>query len=292
MPANANTTATTAVPPNQGNPGLLDAFNPGAIPGAIAWIIGAIVAVRLINRFVARMSKRVARHRLVFKQVGTLLAFSLYVVAFILALSGLFTLSSQALLALSGTVAVTVGFALKDVAASFFAGITILINRPFQVGDRINFGGYYGEVKEIGLRTVRLVTLDDNLVTIPTNKFLTDPVASANAGQLDCMVVTKFHVSPQADHDRAHEIVREAVLASKYLYLGKPMTVLISTLLTERGQSVVELTAKAYVYDAQHEKAFASDVTDRVLSAFRASGIRMIGDCLPEPLDNQPVLAA
>ncbi len=223
MPVNTNTTATTAVPPNQASSGLLDAFNPGAIPGAIAWIVGAIVAVRFINRFVARMSKRVARHRLVFKQVGTLLAFSLYVMALSLALSGLFTLSSQALLALSGTIAVTVGFALKDVAASFFAGITILINRPFQVGDRISFGGYYGEVKEIGLRTVRLVTLDDNLVTIPTNKFL---------------------------------------------------------------------TAKAYVYDAQHEKAFASDVTDRVLSAFRASGIRMIGDCPPETPDKQPVLVA
>lgn len=279
MPEKTETTATVATPaPQQESPGLLDAFNPGAIPEAIVWIVGAVVVVRFMNRFVARLSERVARHRLIFKQVGTLLAFGLYVVAFILAFSSLFTLSSEALLALSGTIAVTVGFALKDVAASFFAGITILINRPFQVGDRISFGGYYGEVKEIGLRTVRLVTLDDNLVTIPTNKFLTDPVASANAGELDCMVVTKFHVSPNADHCRAQEIVREAVLASKYLYLGKPMTVLVSTLLTERGQSVVELTAKAYVYDARHEKSFASDVTDRVLSAFQSEGVRMVGD--------------
>ena len=65
------------------------------------------------------------------------------------------------------------------------------------------------------------------------------------------------------------------MLASKYLYLGKPHSVLLGTELTERGQVVVELNAKAYVYDTRHEKAFASDVTDRVLTAFRDHGISL-----------------
>ncbi|MEO0814287.1 MAG: mechanosensitive ion channel domain-containing protein, partial [Myxococcota bacterium] len=193
-----------------------------------------------------------------------------------------FNLSPEALLAVSGTVAVTLGFAFKDVAASFLAGISILTNKPFQVGDRISFGGYYGEVKEIGLRTVRLVTLDDNLVTIPSNKFLTDPVASANAGELDCMVVMNFFVDAGADHARAQEIVRQAVLASKYLYLGKPLAVLLSNRVSEHGRLIVELTAKAYVYDTRHEKAFASDVTDRVLRAFKRDGVALPG-FLPTP---------
>jgi small-conductance mechanosensitive channel len=258
--------------------GLLDAFNPGAIPGALIWIIGTVVVVRLLNRMISRISEKAARHRLLFKQLGTLVAFVLYVLAIVMAFSNLFILSSEALFALSGTIAVTLGFALKDIAASFLAGILILINKPFQVGDRISFSGFYGEVKEIGLRTVRLVTLDDNLVTIPTNKFLTDPVASTNAGALDCMVVMKFHVSPETDGVRAKEIVQEAVLASKYLYLGKPLVVLVSNILTEHGQVVVELTAKAYVYDARHEKSFASDVAERVLVAFKQNGINMPGD--------------
>lgn len=124
-------------------------------------------------------------------------------------------------------------------------------------------------MKEIGLRTVRLVTLDDNLVTIPSNKFLTEAVASANAGALDCMVVMPFYISSSADHVRARHIVRDAVLASRYLYLGKPFVVLVSNQLTAQGQVVVELTAKAYVFDTRFEKAFASDVTDRVLGALR-----------------------
>lgn len=73
----------------------------------------------------------------------------------------------------------------------------------------------------------------------------------------------------------ARQIVIDAVRSSRYLYLGKPVTVLVSMKLAEKLGTVVELTAKAYVYDARHEKSFASDVTDRVLRAFRGAGVLM-----------------
>ncbi|MBN2804368.1 MAG: mechanosensitive ion channel [Deltaproteobacteria bacterium] len=261
--------------PDSGTNGLMQAFNPQAIPYALAWIGGVFILVRIMRRILRGISERISAHRLTIKQIDTLASFLLYMAAFILAITSLFTLSSEALLALSGTIAVTAGFALKDVAASFMAGLAILFTKPFQVGDRISFGGFYGEVKEIGLRTVRLVTLDDNLVSIPTNKFLTEPVASANAGALDCMVVMNFFISSEANHIRAREIVEESVLASKYLFLGKPMTTLLSHRLTEQGQVLVEIVAKAYVFDARQEKAFASDVTDRVLTAFRKESLNI-----------------
>lgn len=253
--------------------GLLDAFNPEAVPIAALWIFGTLIAVKLFTKTVDRVSVRFQSQRLIFKQVSTLVAFVAYTASFIAAFNSVFNLSPEALFALSGTIAVTAGFALKDTAASFLASFSILLNKPFRVGDRISFGGYYGEVKEIGLRSIRIVTLDDNLVTVPSNKFLTDPVASANAGALDCMVVIRFYIPVAADHVRAREIVNDAVVSSKYLYLEKPFTVLVQEHLTDRGEVIVQLTAKAYVFDMRFEKAFESDVTDRVLTAFRAKGI-------------------
>lgn len=259
---------------------LLEFLNPSAIPRALLVIAAAIVIVRFLDRTLRRLATRFTRQRLIIGQATAIVAFLGYSAAGIAAFGMVFNLSPEALLAISGTVAVTVGFALKDVAASFLAGISILTNKPFQVGDRISFGEYYGEVKEIGLRTVRLVTLDDNLVTIPSNRFLTEAVASANAGELDCMVVMPFFISASADHVRAAEIVREAILASKYLFLGKPLVVLLSNQVTRDGRVYIELTAKAYVFDTQHEKAFGSDVTDRVLRAFRAEHIALPGSPL------------
>lgn len=253
---------------------LLEFFNPRALPYALLILLVTAVLVRFVSRLSEGLAERWVHRRLLVKQLNTLLGYVAYLTAGLAAFSSIFRLSSEAVLGLSGTLAVAAGFALKDVAASLMAGLSILLTKPFQVGDRISFGGYYGEVREIGLRNIRLVTLDDNLVTVPTNKFLTEAVACANAGELDCMVVMEFFVAGAADHRRAADVVRDALLASKYLYLGKPLTVLVGTMLAER-RAITTLTAKAYVYDTRHEKAFASDVTDRVLGCFREEGIAL-----------------
>jgi small-conductance mechanosensitive channel len=256
---------------------LLDFFNPSALPYAILILVATALLVKLLSAAAARFGEKVAHRRLIIQQVSTLAGFAAYFFAAMIALTSVFRLSSEALLALSGTIAVAAGLALKDVASSFMAGLSILTTKPFQVGDRISFGGYYGEVREIGLRSVRIVTLDDNLVTVPTNKFLTEAVASANAGALECMVVTDLFLDGSQDHRRALEIVHDAVQASKYLYLRKSFSVLVSAQLAAEGRAVTVITAKAYVYDIRYERAFASDVTDRALAAFQAEGIRVAG---------------
>jgi len=281
------TTATTGTvesvlePANGQNDGLMPFLNPEALP----WVVFVLIVTALLTRAVAATAKRlgeqVARRRLAVNQVSTLLRFGFWAIAALVAVNSLFDLSSQAVFALSGTLAVAAGFLLKDVAESFVAGIAILVAKPFQVGDRITFGGHYGEVVEIGLRTVKLVTLDDNLVTVPTSLFSSQPVASANAGALECMVVIPFYLSTEVDHKQASDIVHEAVLSSRYLYLGKPINVLVRMLLTEGVGPLIEVTAKAYVCDTRYEKAFASDVTDQALTAFREIGGMLTPPALP-----------
>ena len=277
----AETSATIRRDPSAGAPaeqlGFLEFVDPDGVPLALLVIAIAWITLKASERLAGSLAERVVAKRLVIKQAHTLIVFAVYVVATAMAASAVLELPAQALFTLSGTLAVTLGFAFKDVAASFLAGISILINKPFQVGDRITFGEHYGEVQEIGLRTVRLVTLDDNLVTIPSNKFLTDAVASANAGQLDCMVVMTYWTTASGDYARAKQVIHDAVMASKYLYLGKPFDVLVSARMSAAGRVAIEYTAKAYVYDARHEKALASDVTERVLAAFRKEGIEIPG---------------
>ena len=166
-----------------------------------------------------------------------------------------------------------VGFALKDLAASVLAGVTILFDRPFQVGDRVTFGRHYGEISAIGLRSVRLVTLDDSLVTIPNNKFLTEVVVSGNAGALDMQIVVDFFIASDADVERARRIVTEAVRTSRFVYLEKPVVVLVNEVIHE-SYVATRLRAKAYVLDVKEEKAYETDVSLRVKQAFAAAGIR------------------
>jgi small-conductance mechanosensitive channel len=235
---------------------------------AVTWLLGA-----LMEGFLTRLGARFTGRRLVIHQVGTLTRFAVLLVGIAAAVLLSFDLSKEAILALSGTLAVAVGFALKDLAASVVAGLTILIDKPFQVGDRVSFGGYYGEITSIGLRSVRLTTLDDNVVTIPNNKFLTEAVSSGNAGALDMLIQMDFFVGLDQDVALAKRLVADAITSSRYAFLDKPWVVLLSHV-CEGGHFAARLRAKVYVLDVRYEKALESDVAERVTAAFAEAGVQ------------------
>lgn len=240
---------------------------------SIGVMIGAWLLLRFVDNFVHGLSVTFADRRLVFQKLATFLRFGIYVGAIVVCTLLSFHVSNEVLAILGGTAAVAMGFAVKDLVASVVAGVMIMMDRPFQVGDRVSFGGQYGDITVIGLRSVRMVTLDDNVVTIPNNKFLTDITSCGNYGALDMQVVMDFHIGVDQDVHTARRIVQEAGVSSRYVHLPKPVVVLISQEIIE-NYVALQVRLKAYVLDTKYEKAFVSDVTLRVLEAFRDSGIQ------------------
>lgn len=253
----------------------------GGIAGLIRWtgvlssvlvIAGAFFALRFLNETVGRLNNRFAAQRLLFQKITTFVQFAIYIATTIVVIAISFRLDQTAIALIGGTIAVSVGFAVKDLVASFIAGITIMADRPFQVGDRVTFGGEYGDITAIGLRSVQLQTLDDNTVTIPNNKFLNEITSCGNYGALDMMVVMDFHIGADQDMLRARTIVSEAGLSSRYVFLAKPVVVLVTQVIL--GDMVaIRVRLKAYVLDTKFEKAFETDVHLRVLQAFAAQAI-------------------
>ena len=252
----------------------IDSLNLGSILLALMIVAVAFVVNRVLTLTLDRMGEGQARRRLIFKRAQSFARLAIFVFAAYLVMATFFDFQEDraALIGIGGTLAVAIGFALKDTASSLTAGILILIDQPFQVGDRVSFGPYYGEVAEIGLRSVRIVTLDDSQVSIPNNKFLTEAVSSANAGALDMMVDIDFHIAMSADFERAREIVYEACITSRFVYLSKPVAILITDEVTPLAFAT-RIRCKAYVIDARYEKAFLSDVMVRVKRSFREEGI-------------------
>jgi small-conductance mechanosensitive channel len=275
---------------------IIEFFRVGGIPMALLFIGIAIALLRVIHTLTRKLGERFTERRLLAQQIDTMLTFVIYIFAAILVVRSLFKLEKETMLALTGTIAVSVGFALKDLAASLLAGVTILFDRPFQVGDRVTFDKHYGEISAIGLRSVRLVTLDDSMVTIPNNKFLTEVVVSGNAGALDMQIVMDFYIAHDADLERAKRIVTEAVRTSRFVYLEKPVVVLVNEMI-HQDYIVTRLRAKAYVLDVRYEKAFETDVTERVKKGFSAAKIqpptrRSSFVDLPEDKDRRAATAA
>lgn len=252
---------------------VLKFIRPGGIPTALLIFTIAWFSVQLLTKGAEQLGSRMVDRRLAINQLVTILRFVIYIGAFAAAVPVIFALTDEMLIALGGTIAVTVGFALKDLAASIIAGITLLVDKPFQVGDRVSFNGFYGEIIEIGLRSVRLVTLDDNLVTIPNNKFLNDIVSSGNAGELNMLIQMDFYIGIDQDLARAKKIAQEAITSCPYAYLDKPWAVLVNEVVQEQ-YFALRIRTKVYVMDIRNEKILESDVTERIVQGFAEAKIK------------------
>lgn len=249
----------------------------GALVGFVRWggvlfslvlVAAAMLALRVVAGISERLGARFANRRLQIQKTESFLRFLLYVVAGAVCVGLSIRLDSTALTVIGGTLAVAVGFAMRDLVAAFIAGVTIIFDRPFQVGDRVAYAGQYGDIIKIGLRSVQMNTLDHNIVTIPNNKVLTDVTSCGNYGALEMQVAMDFHVGVDQDVRKAVELVREACLTSPFIFLERDVPVLVKQTVVE-GVFAVAIKARPYVLDTRYEKPFETDVHLRVLDAFR-----------------------
>ena len=251
----------------------------GLIPALIILLL-TYVLLRFSKNFFEDFGERHTKYRLLLKQSSVFLQFTLLLTGLFLALGRVLEIDQSGIQFIVGLVAFGLSWASKDLIASLMAGIILLFDNPFQVGDRITFQGFYGEVVELGLRSVRVVDLDDNLISIPNNQFLQSAVSCANAGNLDQMCVFRFFIGCREDFFLAEEIIHEGVAASRYLFWKKAIVVHMEEGAVPNGAErfAIILTAKAYVIDGRFETEFASDVHRRVKRAFQEAGIRTAGE--------------
>ncbi|WP_432816129.1 mechanosensitive ion channel family protein [Vibrio intestinalis] len=235
---------------------------------AATWLL-----LKFLNSLVDSIGGQFAQYRMMLQKLQSFTQFFIYMGAGILVFMMSFRINDQILALIGGTLAVSVGFALKDLAASFIAGMTVMVDRPFQVGDRVTFEGNYGDIIAIGLRSVRMRTLNDDIITIPNNRFLNEVTVSGNYGALDMQVVIPFYVGMDEDIVLARDLIQEAASSSRYIHLPKPVTVLVKQTIAD-NYLAIQLTCKAYVVDTAYEKLFETDITLRVMKEFKQHGIK------------------
>ncbi|MGQ9838530.1 MAG: mechanosensitive ion channel family protein [Cyanobacteriota bacterium] len=229
--------------------------------GAVALAYGLLLSLEWCLNQVAEHSPR--RFRLLIKESlpfwKALILFS--TLGYILDL--FLDLSPSNIFALTGTAAVALGFAFKDYISSIIAGITALFEAPYRVGDRVKLGEHYGEVVNYGLRSVKIKTPDDDIVTIPHNFLWSNAVANANDGALEAQVAVDFHFGHGVDLALVQRILYQAAYTSKYTQLKLPVRVVI----TEKPWGIIA-KLRCYPLDARDEFVFKTDLLTRARQAF------------------------
>lgn len=234
-------------------------------------IVVAYILTYLLSFLLVRISERVGRYRTSITMIIPLLKLVVYAVAFYYIITALIEPTLTQMVAFSGLFGAAIGFGLKDLFADIVGGIVIIFEKPYQIGDKVTIGNTYGEVKDIGIRSTRIQTPADEMISVPNFSLFTQPVASGNAGDLAMMIVTDLFIHPESNADTALKILKEALITSKYVIISKkyPFTVLIDDFPYYK-----RIRAKGYVKDLREEYEFKSEITRRAWAEFQRSGIR------------------
>lgn len=220
--------------------------------------------IRAVDWLVIWLSEKVAKERrLRVMQFQPFIRTLIMTITIILLMDLFLRLSPENVLAVTGTVAVALGFAFKDYVSSVIAGIIGLFEAPYRVGDRIEINDEYGEVISYGLRGIRLRTPADNIVTVPHNHIWTNSVSNANMGELEAQVVTEFYLAHEADAERVKRILYRIAHTSKFTHLGLPIVVVMED---QSWGSLFKL--KCYPLDARDEFVYKTDLTVRAKKMF------------------------
>ena len=151
-------------------------------------------------------------------------------------------LRSLATIAAAATLAI--GFAMQDVLQNFVAGIFIYTDKPFKIGDWIQWDGNSGVVEDISFRVTRVRTFDNELLTVP-NSSLTDGVIKNPVAKNRLRVQVPFGIGYDDDIEAATDIILEEARDHDDILEDPAPTVR----LTELGDSSVTLTSRIWIED-------------------------------------------
>lgn len=249
---------------------------------AVVLVVGAAWGLANLTRLLLDLlAERLGSQRLLFKRMQPLARIVIYASAMYFVV-GIVSPEERTLYAMLGSMALAIGLAAKDLLNDLIGGIVVLFDRSYQAGDRVQVGDHYGEVVTIGLRSTKLVTPDDSLVTVPNSVMLSSTVSNSNAGQLESQVVVDIFLPGVVDLDEVQSVAREAALTSKLTYLSKPVVVLVKDRFDET--QLTQVAIKAYVFDARFESALAADLTRRVRRELDRRGLTAVDSRYDAPV--------
>ena len=170
----------------------------------------------------------------------------------------------------AGIAGLAISFAAKDTLSNFIAGILLIIDRPFQIGDRIELwnapanSGTWGDVVEIGLRAIKVKNPDNIIVIVPNSQVMQRDIINYTTSGEDIRLRIPIGIGYDADTELAKKLILEAAHGIEGIQ-AHPAPVVITRSFDE---SSVGLEARVWIKEARKRRAIGDELTDRVKVAF------------------------
>jgi len=169
-----------------------------------------------------------------------------------------------------GIAGIVAGFAARDSLENFIAGVTVLVDKPFRVGDYIEIDGQYGQVDEITLRSTRLRTVRNRIMVLPNTEMITTKVLNHTKRNV-LRVDIPFGIAYKEYPDEARDVLLP-LFKDDDRVLSEPSP---SVVVTEMDDSSVNMALRFYIRDPSQEVPLRWDYTEKVRETLREAGIEI-----------------
>ncbi|WP_420632822.1 mechanosensitive ion channel family protein [Candidatus Palauibacter sp.] len=208
--------------------------------------------------------------------INTAIRFIVVALGVVLALSEL-GINIAPLLAGAGVMGLALSLAAKDTLSNLIAGVLLIVDRPFQVGDRIelwttpNETGSWGDVIEIGLRATKIRNPDNLVVVVPNNEIMQRDIINYTMSGQDIRLRIPFSVAYESDIDRAKGLLVDIATGIEGVK-GDPAPIVIAR---GFGPSEVNLELRVWILEARSRRSIADEISEQALRAFEKAGVEI-----------------
>lgn len=250
----------------------------GAIMKTILMVLWTMAIVRIAEATMRSLARRNKSNSLL--QTDTLPVFN--ILAKLALISGCFygiflawDIDVTAWLASAGIIGIAVGFAAQDTLANVIAGLVILADRPYRVGDFILLEQdetLRGKVTRVGLRSTRIQTLDNVEITVPNNSIGSSKILNEVGGpSVRQRIKTEVSVAYGSDVDRVTEVLQTCPEGMS----GMCESPTPEARLIRFGASGLDFKVFVWIHEPARRDVILSELNKRIYKALGAADIEI-----------------
>ena len=186
---------------------------------------------------------------------------------------GRFGIEVSALVTTLGIGSLAVALAAQETLGNMLSGFTIMVDRPFKVGDRIEILDIdtWGDVVEIGLRSTRILTRDHRMVSVPNSVIGKRLVVNYSDPSTTFRVQTTVGVAYGTNVEEARQVMIDAIQAQDWVMKEKR----IEALFLEFGESSLNFTVRCWIEDYVETRRIVDKMNTVLYQALHEAGIEI-----------------
>ena len=235
------------------------------IIAAAILLIVCVVFIKLLMRLTGRLleKSKLTMHSF----IRTLVKLVLVFIAIML-IAGTLGIDTSSLLAIFSIAGLAVSLSVQSALTNMTSAVMLLTSRPYQVGDFVEISGMQGTVREIGILSTKLVTIDGRLISIPNSQAVSGSITNFSTEE-DRRVVLSVSASYDDDIEKVKSALVKAAQDPRVLPI-EPVFARVSSY----GDNAIEYTLRFWVKNADYWSVYF-DVLENVKRVFDEDGISM-----------------